>query len=141
MSNTIKIIGLIVFSLFSCKKETNPLEYTKKINGSFLFKGVIIFEDTNPFEIREYSQNCNFIYINDKTIFSPVLEMAPFDTFRHAYSDKGNKKIVFTYFYDDHIFIEKDTIAFYYQSNIIEFTAYIENSYGLVKRYKLKANM
>lgn len=60
MSNTIKIIGLIVFSLFSCRKETNTLDYTKKLNGNFYFSGVRINEATNPFEINESSI---YIYI------------------------------------------------------------------------------
>jgi hypothetical protein len=141
MSNTTKIIGLIVFSLFSCKKETNPLDYTKKLNGNFYFTGLSINEATNPFEIKEYSRNCLIKYINNKTIVFPVLSLLYSDTFNYAYSDKNEKKIVYTFFYDDHDFLVKDTIIYYYDKNTIYYNSYLENSYGLVGRYKLKATM
>ena len=141
MSNTIKIIGLIVFSLFSCKKETNPLEYTKKLNGSFYFTGVRINEATNPFEVNEYYTYINFIHINDKTIVLPVFRLLFSDTFYYAYTNKNDKTLVYTYFFDDHDFLVKDTILYYYENNTIHYNGYLENSYGLVARHKLKANM
>jgi hypothetical protein len=141
MSNTIKIIGLIVLSLISCKKETNPLDYTKKLNGNFYFSGLNINEATNPFEINEYSTNINISYINNKTLVLPVFSLLFIDTFYYAYTDKNEKKIVYTYFFDDHDFLVKDTIIYYYDQNIIHYNGYLENSYGLVGRHKLKANM
>jgi hypothetical protein len=141
MSNTIKIIGLIVLSFFSCKKETNPLDYTKKINGKFYFSGVRINEATNPFEINEYSTNIDINYINNKTLVLPVFRLLFPDTFYYAYTNKNEKKIVYTYFFDDHDFLVQDTIIYYYEQNIIHYNGYLENSYGLVARHKLIANM
>jgi hypothetical protein len=141
MSNTIKIIGLIVFSLFSCKKETNPLEYTKKLNGNFYFSGVRINEATNPFEINEYSTNIYINYINNKTLVLPIFRLLFSDTFYYTYTNKNDKTLVYTYFFDDHDFLVKDTIIYYYDQNIIQYNGYLENSYGLVARHKLKANM
>ena len=135
------IIGLIIFSVFSCKKETNPLEYTKKLNGNFYFKGIRINEATNPFEINEYSTNIYINYINNKTLVLPVFRLLFADTFYYAYTNKNEKKIVYTYFFDDHDFLVKDTIIYYYDQNIIHYNGYLENSYGQIKRFKLKTNM
>lgn len=145
MNNYTKLLLLSVLLILSCKKdkipEKDPLEYTKKLNGSFLFEGVIIFEDTNPFEIREYSTNIYINNINNKTLLLPIFRLLFSDTFYYAYTNKNDKTLVYTYFFDDHDFLVKDTIIYYYDQNIIHYNGFLENSYGLVARHKLKANM
>ena len=145
MNSITKVSILSIFLFLSCKKdkltEKDPLDYTKKINGSFYFSGLSINEATSPFEIKEYLKYIYINYINNKTLVLPVLRLSFPDTFYYAYTDKNEKKIVYTYFFDDHDFLVKDTIIYYYDQNIIHYNGYLENYYGIVGRHKLKANM
>ena len=145
MNSITKLSILSVFLFLSCKKdkitEKDPLEYAKKLNGSFYFTGLSINEATNPFTINELSKFIYINYINNKTIVIPILRLSFPDTFYYAYTNKNDKTLVYTYFFDDHDFLVKDTIIYYYDQNIIHYNGYLENSYGLVGRHKLKANM